>query len=130
MSRSRYAISQEYIIAVNDNKMLAHRVYDAFNRRNLDALDTLLAGDMVDHTAGPEQAPGREGIKAVWSYLFATYPNITATVEDLLADGDWVAARVTFRGLSATRPRTGMALEFTRVAEGRVVELWNCIRWD
>ncbi len=117
-------------MAVNDNKMLAHRVYDAFNRRDLDALDTLLAGDMVDHTAGPEQAPGREGIKAVWSYLFATYPNITATVEDLLADGDRVAARVIFSGLSAVEPRTGMGLEFTRIFAGRVVELWNSVTWE
>ena len=123
-------MSQEYIMAVNDNKMLTHRVYDAFNRRDLDSLDTLLAVDMVDHTAGLEQAPGREGIKAVWSYLFATYPGITVTVEDLLADGDLVAARVIFTGLSAVEPRTGMGLEFTRVAEGRVVELWNCIRWE
>ncbi len=114
----------------NDNKALARRVYDAFNRRDLDALDTLLALDMVDHTAGPEQAPGREGIKAVWSYLFATYPDITATVEDLLADGDRVAARVIFSGLSAVEPRTGMMLEFARVVEGRVVELWNSITWQ
>ncbi len=117
-------------MADNHDKTLAHRVYDAFNRRDLDALDTLLAIDIVDHTAGPEQAPGWQGIKAVWSYLFATYPNITATVEDLLADGDRVAARVTFRGLSAVEPRAGMGLEFMRVAEGRVVELWNSIRWE
>ncbi len=117
-------------MAVNDNKALAHRVYDAFNRRDLDALDTLLAVDMVDHTAGPEQAPGREGIKAVWSSLFATYPDITATVEDLLADGDPVAARVIFRGLPAVEPRTGMMLEFARIVEGRVVELWNSITWE
>jgi len=117
-------------MSVDDNKVLAHRVYDAFNRRDLDALDALLAIDIVDHTAGPEQSPGRKGIKAAWSYLFATYPDITATVEDLLADGDLVAARVIFRGLSAGEPRTGMALEFTRVVEGRVVELWNSITWE
>ncbi|MDQ2741596.1 MAG: ester cyclase [Chloroflexota bacterium] len=118
-------------MTVNDNnKALAHRVYDAFNRRDLDGLDMLLAVDMVDHTAGPAQAPGREGIKVVWSYLFATYPDITATVEDLLADGDRVAARVIFSSLSAVEPRTGMGLEFTRIFEGRVVELWNSIRWE
>jgi predicted SnoaL-like aldol condensation-catalyzing enzyme len=70
---------------IEKNKAIVHQMYDAFNRRIVNDLNELLASDFVDHTPGPEQAPGREGIMSVWSYLFATHPDIRATVGDMLA---------------------------------------------
>jgi len=42
--------------------------------RNFTAIDKYYAADVVDHSAFPNQAPGREGLKAAMKELFDAYP--------------------------------------------------------
>lgn len=115
-----------------ENKTIAHRIYRAFNERNLSALDELTAPDIVDHTAGSRQLPGIEGVKQAWTQIFAAYPDVSAVVEEIIAEGDNVATRVAFHGSAVSVGQAdlhGMMLEFARLRDGRVVELWNVIKW-
>jgi len=66
-------------------------------------------------------------------YLGA-FPDVQATVEDLMADGDKVVARVSYRGThqGAFRgiPPTGkqiavMGINIFRIANGKLVEHWS-----
>jgi steroid delta-isomerase-like uncharacterized protein len=75
----------------------------------------------------------QEANQFLGQYLNA-FPNVKATVEDLMADGDKVVARVSYRGThqSAFRgiPPTGkqiavIGINIFRIANGKWVEHWG-----
>jgi steroid delta-isomerase-like uncharacterized protein len=82
----------------NTLKDIYRRIIDAISRGDADGLDELMAPDIVDHNPVPNQAPGVEGFKQWVAYARSSFPDIAGTVEDVIAEGDRVAARVTWRG--------------------------------
>ena len=117
------------------NEMLVRRYYDeALSTGNLDRLDTLVAGDFVDH----EQLLGipstRAGLKQKYTLLRTGFPDLHFVVEDLMCVGEQVAARVTVRGTHTGefmgRPPMGRTFAVTsigifRFAGGRIAEHWG-----
>ena len=117
------------------NKALARRFYETvFNRKDVDAIDELCVQDFVDHSAMPGQAPGTEGVKEMFTALVRAFPDLRVDVEELIAERDLVAARVSGGGthkgeLFGTAP-TGKALRFNaidviRFQNGKAVEVWH-----
>ena len=91
---------------VEANKALVARYFDeVFNKRNHDALDGIVARDLVNHAAIPE-AQGAEGLKSIHHKLFAAFPDMTMKPVDVIAEGDRVVVRAIVEGT-----QTG-ALEF------------------
>ncbi len=103
------------------------------------ALNALAAPDCVDHAAapGPATCPG-----AIAQFLVtwrAAFPDLAIAVEDLVAQGDRVAARWTLRGTHRGAflevPPTGRRVavagtELYRLADGRIVERWATVDTD
>ena len=111
-------------MSIEDNKAIVRRIYEAFNTRKLEALDDLLTADFIDHSASVEQKPGAEGIRQAWSALHAAFPNIRFVVEDMIAEADKVATRGAFQGIP---PEGKRMMEFVRLRDDRVAELWNIV---
>lgn len=116
------------------NKGVVGRFYDAFNRHDLAALDEIVADAYVDHNPGPGQAPGREGLKQVFSLFQAAFPDLHIVVDNLVAEGERVISRQTasgthsgeFLGLLPTGKHVKfIAMDEHRVANGRIVETWH-----
>jgi steroid delta-isomerase-like uncharacterized protein len=116
------------------NKAIQHKVYDAFNAGNFDALDALLATDVVDHNPDPGQKPGLAGVKEAIGALRTSFPDLKFTVEDCFAVGDKVAARVTLSGTQSGEfqgmPASGKSfsvqlIDIVRYADGKAVERWG-----
>lgn len=118
-----------------DNKALVQQFFEqVINQRNLAALDQFVpSGGAINHTV-PAGMPQQEN-QLVSLYLGA-FPDGQVTVEDLLADGDRVVARVSFhgthqgalRGIAPTgKPITLMGIHIFRIANGKVVEHWGLI---
>ena len=117
------------------NKEISRRVFDVFNNAaDLSALDEVVAGDVVDHNPMPDQKPGLEGMKQLISGMRAAFPNMSVTVDDIIADGDRVVARWTgtgthngeFMGIPATGNNvtvTGIGID--RIDGGKIVEHWE-----
>jgi steroid delta-isomerase-like uncharacterized protein len=81
------------------NKKVMQRFYDeVVNGGNLDLIDELLTDDFVEHEAFPEITPDRAGVKQFFGLFRQAFPDGTFTVEDMVAEGDRVVARVTIRG--------------------------------
>src|SRR5262249_24542174 len=90
--------------------------------------------DYVEHVPTPPGMPsGIEGSKAFFSSLHAAFPDFHYTVEDCLAEGDWVAQRVTGHGTMQAAflgmPPTGKQahwseMHITRVQGSKFVEHW------
>ena len=119
------------------NKALVRRMFDeAWNERNLDVLDKICAPDYYGTGPyGDERGP--EGVKRGVTSRVAAFPDLRATIEDMIAEGDKVACRITFRGTHEGEFRdvapTGKAVTWTgiwiyRVAGGKLVERWH--NWD
>lgn len=77
------------------NKQLVRRLYDDYlNPGRLDRLGEIVAPDFAG--AGPQRGPA--AFSGVLVGLRAAFPDLVYTVEDLVADGDRVAVRWTWRG--------------------------------
>ena len=100
------------------------------------ALDELVAGDMVNHAAGPQ---GREGLRLILSIIDSDLGPVSGEQHHLIGDGDLVAQHLTLHGthrgstmpLLTGTPVSGLPTAWTfihiwRVADGMIVEHWAC----
>ena len=119
---------------IEENKQIARRIAeDVATEGNLDLLDELYAEDAIEHSPLGENLQGRAVIRESFERLLAAFPDFSATVEDVIAEEDTVAMRVTLRGthegeLMGVEP-TGREFEvqnmvFTRIEEEKIVERW------
>ena len=121
--------------ASDANKALLQRFYDeVINGRNLDLIDELLSDDFVEHEEFPGIPPTREGVRQTFAMFYAAFPDIHFRVDDLLAEGDLVAARVTITGTHEGEfmgvPATGrsveiVAMDFISFRDGRGTAHWG-----
>ena len=98
------------------------------NRKNINIGDVNFAPEFVDHGADvpPGTPPGPEGAKQYVGGALKKFPDMRVTIEDLIAEGDKVVVRNTWR---ATNPANGVKLEFAgiviwRIAHRQLVERW------
>ena len=115
-------------------KALVRRQFeDLINRKDLSVLDTDLAVDFRDHGAAPGSLPGIEGAKAWIRHLHAAIPDLLVTIDAMVAEGDLVVVRNTWRGthtglflgLPATgRPFTLTGMVMWRIRNGLIQERW------
>jgi predicted ester cyclase len=108
-------------------------IEEGFNRGNLDALDALFAPDFQEHQSGMIP-PNLEGVKGAITYLRSVFPDLKLTIEDSVAQGDMVWARITARGTQRGplmgRPPTGRTFAITvidiaRIVDGKMMEHWG-----
>ena len=119
-------------MSTEDNKALVQRFFEeVINQRNLAALDQFVSPNAVNHTV-PSGLP--QGPSQLLSLHLNAFPDVKATVEDLLADGDKVVALVRYRGtqqgafraISPTgKPITVMGINIFRIVNGKMVEHWG-----
>jgi len=104
------------------------------NAHDLEALTELFTSDTFDNVGG---AAGPQWWREVFQFLYATLPDWQWTLDDLVAEGDRVVARLTVRGthlgseipfLRGIAP-TGRVVTWThhhsfRLVDGRIAEHW------
>lgn len=122
--------------AAKSNKDVIRRLLAEVDRGNLDVVDDYYAPDYVDRTPSPIRslAPGREGVRQAFALFQKAFPDTRHTIEDLVAEGDRVVARISARGthtgeLFGHAP-TGREVTLTgitiyRLVAGRIVERWS-----
>src|SRR5690242_6615855 len=121
-------------MSTEDNKALIHRINEeGLNQHNPALVDELCAPNFVFHN-GSRTIQGLPAYKRYLAPFFSAFPDIQFTTEDLIAEGDIVAVRRTFRGTHTGSlmgmPPTGKqvtttAMTFNRIANGKFVEGWN-----
>jgi predicted ester cyclase len=119
-------------MSTDDNKALVQRFFEeVINQKNLAVLDQFVSPDAVNHTV-PSGLP--QGPSQFLSLHLTAFPDVQATVEDLLADGDKVVALVSYRGTHQSvfraiaptgKPITVMGINIFRIVNGQMVEHWG-----
>ena len=90
------------------------------NKKKLDALDTLVAEDFVEHIPFPGQGPGREGLRYAIANFLSGFPDMRWKVEEQIAEGEKVVTRFTMSGTHLG--------EFIGIAPtGKSVQVWGIV---
>ena len=123
------------------NKELARRwVEEIFNAKDPDACERLIAPEYVEHAMAtfgrsePGRVPGPATMRQTAQFIISQFPDITMTIESILAEGDEVAVRLTARGtnrgpIGGVIPPTGREFvagqsHWFRVEDGKLAEHW------
>jgi predicted ester cyclase len=121
-------------MSTEENKALARRLFEeGINQRNWAVLDELCTPDFVLHNVALT-LQGLEPVKQFLSMYLTAFPDAQFTIEDLIAEGDKVVVRETFRGTHQGDlmgiPPTGKqvtvsAIVIVRIVNGKAVEGWQ-----
>ena len=113
------------------NKALVRRYQEILNENRLDELDQVLAADLRTPDILPGLPSGIEGAKAVHRMMLAGVPDFRTTIDDMIAEGGKVAARITMSGTHTGDvmgiPASGNKLNFpgmyfVTIFNGKIVE--------
>jgi len=119
-------------------ELVARRIAEElFNQGHLSAADELIAPNAVDHNE-PPGTDCREHFKRVATMLRSAFPDLHMHIEDLIAEEDKVALRITISGTHtgpgafAGLPPSGkrfqiQQMRFARFANGQMTESWAII---
>jgi steroid delta-isomerase-like uncharacterized protein len=120
----------------DENVRFIRDSFDLFNAGDLDGCLGRAAPDLIMNLA---EAPGPMHGHATWrqgaELMRTAFKDLTAHIEDIVAAGDRVAVRLTFRGTHSGDflgvPASGRSVEyvsheFYRLADGLIAEEWIC----
>ena len=119
-------------MSTEQNKAIVRRFLEDYTPA---VVDDLLVPNYIHHDPSlpPELQSGREAYKQINSMFRFAFPDLKVNVEDLVSEGNKVAARWiwggTHRGDMMGIPPTNKQVAATgtsihRVAEGKIVESW------
>jgi predicted SnoaL-like aldol condensation-catalyzing enzyme len=98
------------------------------NRKNITIGEVNFAAEFVDRGSDvpPGLPPGPKGAMEYVGGAVKKFPDLQVTIEDIIAEGDRVVVRNTWR---ATNPENGVKLKFSgiviwRIAHRQLVERW------
>jgi len=107
---------------------------ELLNGGDLSVAEELVAPEFINHEAPAGRDRGPESMRGVATMLRTAFPDLQFTIEELVAEGDTVAGRLT---MSATHegplmgtPPTGRfvrqdQMHFVRFRDGKAVEHWG-----
>ena len=104
------------------------------NERKLERLGEFFAADYVEHNDTVASfGKGVAGYQAFLGHLFSGFPDDQVTIDQLVANDEWVSYRATesgtHKGTFLNIPATGKhatwtEIQFFRIANGKIVETW------
>jgi predicted ester cyclase len=116
---------------------LRRLIHEVINEGKVEVIDDLMPPDFIEHEVLPPGiSQNREGVKQLFAALRQAFPDLEATIEDEIVQGDKVVVRMTCRGSQHGEffgiPPTGrqvsyLVIDIVRVAEGRIVEHWGLL---
>lgn len=117
-----------------ENKNVVLRYQEIYNSNDLGALGEVVAEDLVSPKIMSGMPAGLQGARRVHETTLIGMPDWQTRIDDLIAEGDKVAARITMTGTHTGdfwgMPATGRKVDFTgiyivRIRDGRIVEHWG-----
>lgn len=114
-----------------ENKEIVRRLTEAWNERDREAMGALYADELVIHGAETTVREKEAQLEGEWGF-FESFPDISATTEELLAEDDTVLVRWlvtgTHDGEFANVDPTGTPVEYEEwvlygITDGEIAEI-------
>jgi len=127
-------------MSAKENRALVRRWFEEANNGKaavMAIIDELCSNNIVYHGAGGEETRGLREYKQRESEVFNAFPDLHATIDDMVVEGDKVVTRFTMTGTqknewNGIRPTnekvTVWAISIDRIVDGKFVESW--VRYD
>ena len=115
-------------MCAEQNKAAQRRIIEeVINRKDLDLADELFSEEHQLHPETSGAARGPEGMKRAFAGLHEEFPDIHVEIEEMVAEGDVVAVRLTFGGTHTPSGEraTWPEVVFARFIGGKAVESWE-----
>lgn len=125
-------------MSTQDNKAATRLGFEeGWNHGQVEVFDELFAPTFSYHDPALPTALDTQGYKHLVTAMCQAFPDLHITMEDLIAEEDQVAVRLTLRGthksdlvtamhIPATgKPVTESVIAVIRFAGGKVVEVWS-----
>ena len=119
-------------MTIESNKLLMRKFAEFINSASNQLAEELISPEAIFFVPGrPEPMRGPAGYLAIIGMMRAGFPDIQWSLDEVIAEGDKVAARFTMRGLHQGEffgvPPSGKRIEvkamnFYRIADGKFVE--------
>lgn len=119
-------------MTLEENKLVMHSFTEFINTASEKLAEELIAPDAIFYVPGrPDPMRGSAGYLSIIGMMRGGFPDIQWTLEDMVFEGDKVAARFTMRGTHQGNfmgvPPTGKKIEvpamnFYRLSNGQIVE--------
>jgi len=115
------------------NKQLVRDLFSAIDAQDYGRMAELFPEDAVVYMAGSEEAVTQEVMLQVIPAFYTAFPDYNHVIEEMVAEGDLVAARITYRGTHQSDfegiPATGNSVTYTgmqffRIVDGVMLESW------
>lgn len=115
-------------------KSIVAELYHGYSSGAVQHLDSIIAQDVVDHSATPAQAKGLDGLKQVIAAFRTAFPDGEIVPREMFADRDKVIARVSLTGTHVGEfqgvPPSGKrmiadGMETFLFRHGVIVETWS-----
>lgn len=111
-------------MSTKENKALVRRLAEAWVTLDPETFDEQHADDIKWH-GFDQYLEGREAVKELYLAQFDLYTDRHYTVEDLIAEGDKVAAKFLYRGtLSTGEQEVATGINIYRISGGKIQEAW------
>ena len=81
-----------------DHAATARRMYELISAGDIGGFSDHLADNFVEHEVTPGLEPTKDGVKKFFLMQLAAFPDLRMAVEDIVASGDKVVARVRYTG--------------------------------
>ena len=117
-----------------DNMVALQCFAQAAMSGNYEALNDVVAPNAIDHDPVPGQAPGPDGYRHFFTELHSAFPDVTISIDYMVADDDNIAMAYTLtgthQGLFMEFAPTGKhvnihGLQICKFADGKLVERWG-----
>ncbi len=121
-------------MSAEENVSVLWRAVELINARKLDEAFALYEPSCLYHGPGGQELRGREGIRGLWDLFLGAFPDLTASVDEAICEGDRVALRCIIRGShtgeflgipASHRSITLPVATVIRIENGAVQEAWD-----
>lgn len=117
-----------------ENIEALRRASHRFKVKDIDGYLAMYSNSVIHHGYSSRIRPGLTGLKEHYANLFRGFPDLTVDIEDIIAEGEKVAHRFTFRGTHRGEflgiPPTGNlviapGMQMNLFSGGKCIEVWS-----
>ena len=117
-------------LSTSEMKALVRKHFEDFvNNQKAEVIRHNMTADFLDHDGPGGKPAGVEGDEAMMRGMYAIFPDLRITIEEMIAEGDRVVCRNRWQGTNA---KTGKRMEFHGFVEWRfegdkIAERWATV---
>jgi predicted ester cyclase len=117
-------------LTLDEMKAKVHSHFDDFvNNKKAEVIRTNMTPDFYDHDGPGGKPTGVEGDEQMMRAMYSIFPDLTITIDEMIAEGDRVVCRNRWHGTNA---KSGRKMEFHGFVEWRfegdkIAERWATV---